>query len=124
MQMGLEFEGLSSRILAAAIDVHKALGPGFVEPVYQKAMEIALQHRDILFEKQKEFRVFFEDVDVGLHRLDLIVEGTIILELKAVQALAPIHFAQLKSYLKVTGLHVGLLLNFNAPTLIVKRVVL
>jgi GxxExxY protein len=124
MQMGHEFEALSCRILAAAIDVHKALGPGFVEPVYQRAMEVALLHREIAFEKQKEFHILFEDEDIGLHRLDLIVEGHIILELKAVQALAPIHFAQLKSYLKVTGLHVGLLLNFNAPILIIKRVVL
>jgi GxxExxY protein len=122
--MGHEFEASSSRVLAAAIDVHKALGPGFVEPIYQKAVEIALLRRGIRFETQKEFHVLFEDVDVGLHRLDLVVEGNIILELKAVQALAPIHFAQLKSYLKVTGLHVGLLLYFNAPTLIIKRVVL
>jgi GxxExxY protein len=119
-----EFEELSSRVLAAAIEVHKALGPGFVEPIYQKTMEVALQHRAIPFERQKEIHVFFEGVDVGLQRLDLVAEGQIILELKAVTALAAIHFAQLRSYLKVTGLHVGLLLNFNAPTLVIKRVVL
>jgi GxxExxY protein len=122
--MAHEFEELSSRILAAAVDVHKALGPGFVEAIYQKAMEVALQHRGISFERQKEIRVFFEKVDVGLQRLDLVVGEQIITELKAVAALAEIHFAQLKSYLKATGLHVGLLLNFNAPTLVIKRVVL
>src|SRR3984893_5100317 len=122
--MAHEFEELSSRVLAAAIDVHKALGPGFVEPIYQKAMEVALQHRAIPFERQKEIHVFFEDEDVGLQRLDLVAEAQIVLELKAVGALADIHFAQLKSYLKATGLHVGLLLNFNAPTLVIKRVVL
>jgi GxxExxY protein len=119
-----QFEELSSRILAPAVDVHKALGPGFVESIYQKAMEIALQHRGIAFERQKEFHVFFEDVDVGLQRLDLVVGGQIVLELKAVAALAEVHFAQVKSYLKATGLHIGLLLNFSAPTLVIKRVIL
>ena len=122
--MAHEFEELSSRVLAAAIEVHKALGPGFVEPIYQMAMEVALQHRAIPFERQKEIHVLFEGVDVGLQRLDLVAGGQIILELKAVAALAAIHFAQLKSYLKATGFRVGLLLNFNAPTLVIKRVVL
>jgi GxxExxY protein len=122
--MGHEFEALSGKILDAAVAVHKALGPGFLESVYQKAMEVALRHRNLTFEDQKEIHIFFEEVEVGLHRLDLIVAGEIIVELKAVKAFEDIHFAQLKSYLKATGLHVGLLLNFNAPTLAVKRVVL
>jgi GxxExxY protein len=122
--MGYDFEALSGQILEAAVAVHKALGPGFLESVYQKAMEVALRHRDLLFEEQKEIHIFFEGVDVGLHRLDLIVGNQIIVELKAVKALEEIHYAQLKSYLKATGLHIGLLLNFNAPTLVVKRVVL
>src|ERR1700730_6886537 len=119
--MGHEFEALSGRILEAALAVHKALGPGFLESVYQQAMVVALRHRDIPFEDQKEIRVFFENVEVGLHRLDLIVAGEIVVELKAVKALEDVHFAQVKSYLKATGLHVGLLLNFNAPTLVIKR---
>jgi len=122
--MGYEFEALSGRILEAAVAVHKTLGPGFLEGVYQRAMEVALQHRALPFEQQKEFHIFFEQVDVGLHRLDLVVGGEIIVELKAVKGLEDIHFAQVKSYLKATGLHVGLLLNFNAPTLVAKRVVL
>jgi GxxExxY protein len=122
--MGHEFEELSSKIIAAAIDVHKALGPGFVEPIYQRAMEVALQNRAIPFERQKEIHVFFEGVEVGLQRLDLVVGAEIIVELKAVGTLADIHFSQLKSYLKATSLHVGLLLNFNVPTLVIKRVVL
>ena len=122
--MGHEFEELSSKVIAAALDVHKALGPGFVEPIYQKAMEVALRHRDIPFERQKEIHIYFEGEDVGVQRLDLVAGALVILELKAVAALADIYFAQLKSYLKATGLHVGLLLNFNAPTLAIKRVVL
>jgi GxxExxY protein len=122
--MGYEFDELSNRVIGAAIEVHKTLGPGFAEAIYQKAMEVALEHRGIPFERQKEIHIFFEGIDVGLHRLDLVANALVILELKAVTALAEIHFAQLKSYLKATGLHIGLLLNFNAPTLVIKRVVL
>jgi GxxExxY protein len=124
MAVGHEFDELSGRILGAAVDVHKALGPGFLESIYQKAMEVACEHRGIAYERQKDIHVFFEGVDVGLHRLDLIAADRVIVELKAVKAFEDIHFAQVRSYLKATGLHVGLLLNFNATTLAVKRVVL
>jgi GxxExxY protein len=119
-----QFEELSSRILATGVDVHKALGPGFMEAIYQKAMEVAFEHRGIPISRQKEVLVYFEEVPVGLQRMDLVVDSQIIVELKAVKAFEDIHFAQLRSYLKATGLHVGLLLNFNAPTLAIKRVVL
>jgi GxxExxY protein len=122
--MGHPFEELSSRILGAAVEVHKALGPGFLESIYQRAMEVALEHRGIRFERQKEVHVFFEGVDLGVQRLDVVVEDQVILELKAVKAFEDIHFAQLRSYLKATGLRIGLLFNFNAPTLAIKRVVL
>ena len=122
--MGHEFEVLSGRILEAAIAVHKALGPGFLEGVYQRAMDVALRHRGITFEKQKEIHILFENEEVGLHRLDLVVASEVIVELKSVKALEDIHYAQLKSYLKAAGCHVGLLLNFNAPLLVIKRVVL
>ena len=122
--MGYQFEELSGLILGAAIDVHKALGPGFLESVYQRAMEVALRHRCIPFDRQREIHVYFEEEDVGLHKLDLIVGEQIIVERKAVAALAEIHYMQLRSYLKAAGLHVGLLLNFNAGKLVAKRVVL
>jgi GxxExxY protein len=122
--VGHEFEELSGRILGAAVEVHKCLGPGFLESIYQRAVEVALANRGIAFERQKEVHVLFEGTDVGLHRLDLVVAGRIIVELKAVKAFDEIHFAQLRSYLKATGLRIGLLLNFNSPTLAVKRVVL
>ena len=122
--MGHDFEALSGKILEAAVAVHKALGPGFLESVYQKAMEVALRHRELAVQEQKEIHIFFEEEDVGVHRLDLVVGDEIIVELKAVKALEEIHYAQVKSYLKATGLHVGLLLNFNSSTLVVKRVVL
>ncbi len=121
--MGHEFEALSGQVLEVAVAVHKALGPGFLESVYQKAMEVALRHRGMAFEQQKDVHIFFEGEDVGVHRLDLIVAGQIIVELKAVKALEDIHYAQLRSYLRATGLRVGLLLNFNATTLVIRRII-
>ena len=122
--MGYEFEVLSGQVIEAAIDVHKALGPGFLETIYENALCVALSHRQILYETQKQVLIAFEGEEVGTHRLDLLVRGEIVVELKAVKALEDIHFAQVKSYLKATHLHVGLLMNFNAPTLVVKRIVL
>lgn len=122
--MGHEFDGLSGRVIEAAIAVHRELGPGFLESIYENALKTALRHRGMVYEAQKEVRILFEAEEAGVHRLDLVVEGQVVVELKAVKALEDIHFAQVKSYLKATRLHVGLLLNFNAPTLIVKRVVL
>jgi GxxExxY protein len=117
------FEPLSACIIQTAIEVHKALGPGFLESIYHRALRVALTQEAIPYENQKEVRIRFEGVDVGVHYLDLIVDGQIILELKAVKELDDIHFAQVKSYLKATGLRVGLLMNFNAPRLTVKRIV-
>jgi GxxExxY protein len=122
--MGHEFEALSGQVLEVAVAVHKALGPGFLESVYQKTMEVALRHRGMAFERQKDIHIFFEDEDIGVHRLDLVVAGQIIVELKAVKALEDVHYAQVRSYLKAAGLRVGLLLNFNAPALLIKRIVL
>jgi GxxExxY protein len=122
--VGHAFEALSGQILEAAVAVHKALGPGFLESVYQKAMEVALRHRSLAFQDQKEIHIFFEGEEAGLHKLDLVVGDEIVVELKAVKALDDIHYAQVMSYRKATGLHVGLLLNFNSPTLVIKRIVL
>jgi GxxExxY protein len=121
--MGFEFEPLSHRIIEAAINVHRELGPGFIESLYHRAMEVALREAGLFYETEKEVRVYFAGEDIGCHRLDLVVEKQIIVELKAVKAFEDIFFAKLKSYLKATGLHVGLLMNFNATSLAVKRVV-
>ena len=118
-----EFEDLSKRIIGTAIKVHRELGPGFLESIYEEALKIELTRAELHFETQKEIRIEYLGVKVGLHRLDLVVENEIILELKATKELIDIHLAQLLSYLKATGLKVGLLLNFSKPTLEVKRVV-
>lgn len=122
--MGFEFEPLSRQVMEAAIHVHRELGPGFIESVYHRAMEVSLQQAGLSYETEKEVRIYFGGTDVGSHRLDLVVGGEIIVELKAVKAMEDIFFAKVRSYLKATGLHVGLLMNFNSPTLTVKRVVL
>jgi len=117
------FEELSRKIIGAAIEVHRALGPGFLESIYEEALKLELSRRRLYHESQKEIKIEYLDVAVGLHRLDLIVENKIVIELKAVKEFADIHFAQLRSYLKATGLKVGLLLNFAKPTLDIKRIV-
>jgi GxxExxY protein len=122
--MGHQFDILSGQVIEAALSVHRELGPGFLESVYESALKVALRHRGIVYDPQREVTIFFEDEEVGTHRLDLVVENQLVVELKAIKALEEIHFAQVRSYLKATRLGVGLLLNFNSPKLVIKRIVL
>ena len=122
--MGHEFDELSRSVIGAAVAVHRELGPGFLESAYEKALRVALKHRGINFACQRVIEIVFEGVIVGSARVDLIIEDRLIVELKAVEAINPVHFAQLRSYLKATGLHVGLLLNYNKPKLDIRRVIL
>jgi GxxExxY protein len=117
------FEKLSEAIIGAAIKVHKELGPGFLESIYEEALKVELSETDIDFECQKEIKIEYHGKKVGTHRLDLVIEKKIIVELKAVKELTDAHFAQAISYLKATDLKVGLLLNFAKPILEIKRVV-
>ena len=118
-----DFEELSKKIIGAAIKVHRELGPGFLESIYEQALKVEFAEHNFHFDSQKEIKIKYLGVEVGQHRLDLIVENQIILEIKAVKDLIDVHFAQLRSYLKATGLKVGLLLNFAKPALEIKRVV-
>jgi GxxExxY protein len=122
--MGLQFEGLSGKVIGAALAVHKELGPGFLESTYHSAFRVSLTHRSLPFESQLPFEIRFENVVIARARIDLIVGGEIVVELKAVDHLRDVHFAQLKSYLRATRRRVGLLFNFNSPTLTVRRMVL
>jgi GxxExxY protein len=122
--MGHRFEGLSAHVIGAALAVHRGLGPGFLESTYHAAMRVSLAHRALPFESQFPFEITFEEVLVGKGRIDLVVAHEIVVELKAVDKLHDVHYAQLKSYLRATRLRVGLLFNFNAPTLTIKRLVL
>ena len=114
---------MSNQIIGAAIKVHKELGPGFLESIYEEALKVELSKNELDFASQMEVQIEYLGVPVGLHRLDLLVQNEVIVELKAVKELADIHLAQLRSYLKATGMKVGLLLNFSKPTLEVRRVV-
>jgi GxxExxY protein len=119
----LRFEELSSKVIGAALAVHRDLGPGFLESVYHSAMRGSLSHRCVPFESQLPVDIGFEGVPIGRARIDLVIARQIILELKSVDRLHEIHFVQLRSYLRAAHLHLGLLLNFNSPTLTIKRVI-
>jgi GxxExxY protein len=113
--MVLQYEKLTSRVIAAAIEVHRRLDPGFIESIYEHALAVELHKRGLKVEEQVEVPIEYEGVEVGRHRLDLLVEGTIVVELKAIKNLDNIHFAIVKSYLRAIGKEHGLLLNFAKP---------
>lgn len=113
---------LTGRVIGCAIEVHKILGPGFLEAVYSEALAIALSDSAIGFRREVRVGVSFRGRAIGEHRLDLLVEDRVVVELKAVESLARIHYAQVRSYLRATDLRVGLLLNFDGATLEVRRI--
>jgi GxxExxY protein len=115
---------LTERILGAAFEVHRSLGPGFLESVYEEALAVELGQCQLPFERQVEVPVYYKTALVGTHRLDLIVSGLVVVELKAVKELADVHVAIALSYLKATNLSVALLLNFATPRLEYRRVFL
>lgn len=121
-KIGLEHEELTSQIIAAAIDVHKALGPGFLESVYENAFVIELQKRGLKVNQQAEISIYYDSYEVSKHRLDLVVEDLIVVELKAIKNLEDVHFAIVRSYLKAMKQKHGLLFHFAKPTLEIKRV--
>jgi GxxExxY protein len=121
--MSHTFHDCSGQVIGAAVAVHTVLGPEFLEVVYQRALELELEARHIRFERQVEVAGRYNGHLVGVHRLDLIVEASVVVELKAVSAVLEAHMAQLRSYLRAADSRVGLLLNFNAPVLGVRRVV-
>jgi GxxExxY protein len=108
---------VATAVIGAATEVHRRLGPGFLESIYEAALVIELTRRGIQFERQLPIVVRYEDVVIGEHRLDLLVDGELVVELKAVEAIAPIHLSQLLSYLRAGAFQLGLLINFNVPYL-------
>src|SRR5579864_4536995 len=109
---------ITERIIGAAIAVHRALGPGLLESAYEACLVFELAERGLSVEQQKPLPLVYKGVKVECgYRLDLLVEGAVIVEVKAVDELAPIHDAQLLSYLKISGCRVALLINFNVRVL-------
>ena len=114
----MRFHPVTRQVIGAAIEVHKAIGPGLLESIYQECLEVELRLRRIRFERQKTIPVMYKGVDVGAAlRLDLLVGNAVIVEIKTVEALTPVHEAQLLTYLRLTGCSVGLLINFNVDVL-------
>lgn len=122
----MQLNELTENVINAAIEVHKALGPGLLESAYEECLCTELKLRKIRFERQKELPIEYKGtkLDCG-YRLDIVVADNLILELKACENLRPIHQAQLLTYLKLTGIRTGLLMNFNVPLLTkgIKRLV-
>ena len=121
-----ELDFLAHEVIGAAIEVHRLIGPGYLESVYEEAFSVELNLRKIDFTRQVIIGVNYKDHIVGEGRLDFLVGGKLVVELKAVDMLAPIHTAQVLSYLKATGLRLVLLINFNASILRngLKRIIL
>ena len=103
---------LTERIIYCVLKVHRALGPGFLEKVYRCALRIELRKQNLTAEVEKPVLVYYEGQKVGRHRLDFLVNGEVIVELKTVESLGRAHYAQVRSYPKATGLQLGLLVNF------------
>ena len=118
-----ELNELSHRIIAIAIDVHKKLGPGFQEKIYEQALLKEFEKAGVQFEKQKIIRVEYNGTGLGNQRVDLLVDDEIIVELKACNKIIPLFRDQVISYLKTTDKRLGLILNFGRSKLEIKRVV-
>ena len=121
----LIYENLSGKIRQAAFEVHRYFGNGYLEKAYENALAYHLKKDGIFIIQQAPLNVYYEkNVVVGEYVADLIIENKIIIELKAVEILKKIHFAQVKNYLKTTGYRLGILINFGKPILEFKRIVL
>jgi GxxExxY protein len=116
----------TERILRCALEVHRCLGPGLFETTYETALCIEMAASGVRFERQVRVPLFYRGELIAEHRIDLVVEDEVVVEIKSVERLAPIHWAQVLTYLRVKSLKVGLILNFNSPTMRegIRRVVL
>ncbi len=114
----LQDENLTETIIGAAIEVHRELGPGLLESAYEECLCVELNNRGMLLARQVALPVLYKGIklDCG-YRLDIVVENRVLIELKSIESILPIHKAQLLTYLKLSGLKVGLLLNFNVAVL-------
>ncbi|MEO7132814.1 MAG: GxxExxY protein [Vicinamibacterales bacterium] len=112
-----ETEVVIERVIGCGIEVHKALGPGLLESIYGDAMTIEMQFQGLTFERERAVPLLYRGVALRPHYVDLIVERSVVVELKAIERLRPVHGAQVLSYLQATGIRAGLLMNFNSDYL-------
>ncbi|MFZ0435938.1 MAG: GxxExxY protein [Chthoniobacterales bacterium] len=118
----LQDEDLSQEIIGAAIEVHRSLGPGFLESLYEEALCIELDNLGIPYERQKTLEIRYRNHKIGEHRLDLLIASKLVVELKAVKEIEPIHFTIVRSYVKASNATSGIILNFSTMPLTIKRV--
>lgn len=122
MTTNIEQDTLTKKIIGCCFEVHSSLGPGFLEKIYSKALQIQLKSQSIQFLAEKEFNVYFKEQFIGQFRCDLFIENTVIVELKSVTGIMPKLFqSQLLSYLKASNIKTGLLINFGNPSCEIKR---
>jgi GxxExxY protein len=120
--VSLKDEELSQRAFGAAIEVHRSLGPGFLETFYEKALCIELDIHGISYERQKTIEITYRNRKIGEHRLDLFIDGKLVLELKTVKEIDPIHYTVVRSYVNAAKSTSGIILNFSTMPLTIKRV--
>ncbi len=118
----MKHEDLTYKIIGCAMEVHKHLGNGFQEVIYQRALAIELGLQGISYKREQEMSIHYKGVDIGTRRVDFFVEEQIMVEIKAIINLEDVHLAQAMNYLEAYGLEIGLLLNFGAKSLQYKRV--
>jgi len=115
---------LSYRIMSAAFDVHRVLGPGYAERIYEQALAREFEERGIAYERQKRIEIEYKGLVVGEYFLDMVVEDSIVLELKATPEITALYCAQALSYLKASGMRLAIVINFGARSVKNKRIVL
>ena len=113
----MKYEEITRRIIASAMKVHSALGNGFQEVIYQRAMEIEMPYEELSFRREMEMPIFYRETQIGTRRVDFFVEELIMLELKALINLEDVHIAQALNYLEAYNVEIGLLINFGAKSL-------
>ena len=118
----MKYHELTHKIIGAAMEVHKHLGNGFQEVVYQRALAVEMQLQNILFVREFEMPLLYKSYDIGTRRADFFVDNTILVEIKAIVDLEDVHLAQAKNYVEAYNLEVGLLINFGAKSLQFKRI--
>lgn len=118
----MKYEQLTHKIIGCAMKVHSTLGNGFQEVIYQRALAIEMEKQGLRFEREMEMSIYYDEIAIGNRRVDFFVEGTIMVELKALIKLEDVHIAQAMNYCQAYNLPIGLLINFGSKSLEFKRV--
>jgi GxxExxY protein len=125
MEQDLKYKDITEKIIGASFEVHKFLGNGFPEVIYQRALVYELEKTGLKFKREIEQRIFYKDLlePIGTRRADFVVENKVLIEMKAISEITDVHYAQSLNYLKIYKLEVGLLINFGSKSLTFKRLV-